>query len=330
MKSKQLRKAFSLVEASIIILIIGVVIAGISKSSLIYSKYLTVIAKNKTSNSPVSSTEGLIMWFETTLNESMPESSRQDYSELSEAEKSSNSSIGVVDKWNDISSTDGTRQSLYGTSKSSAPKYKSDCINGLPCVEFDGNDDLLNFSQLPLSGTEFTIFIVEKPNLSNIIAPLMGPSAFTSGYNTALGLAIENNKSLIHLHNSLGYFNRYEFSSLGITDPMIHTISSFFNNKIIDPNNSQEYGVLYEKNNKSDIISPLGSTLSNGVWIVEKLNIDSATIHTLGSAYINDGNSGAVKFYSGGIGEIIIYKKTLKSKDRKAIQNYLMEKWQIK
>lgn len=320
------KTAFSLIEISVIILILGVVIAGISKSSIIYGKYLTTIAKNKTQNSPVSSIEGLVMWFEAATDRSFDEASMQDYDSLSSGEQNSLAGIGLVKNWYDISDNDGTRQELTNSNNLTSPKYKTNCINSLPCVYFDGIDDLLTFSDLPLSGTEFTIFIVEKSNSNSDSGVLIGPT-YATGLHKSLGIANKNNSIISHNSGS-PMINNYTFSSTPDTNPIIHTISTFFDNELQHGTYSGiYYDIAYEKNNETDNqISP-SMPSGSGFYIAEKLNINSP--HSVGSGYFYDGNSSSVRYFSGGIGEIIVFNKTLKAEDRKAVQNYLVEKWRI-
>jgi prepilin-type N-terminal cleavage/methylation domain-containing protein len=86
------KKAFSLIELSIVILIIGIIIAGVTQSSSLLAKAKLQSAQTATKNSPVSGTPDLLMWFETTLNESFatPDGSTQ------------TEDGAVIDVWNDI------------------------------------------------------------------------------------------------------------------------------------------------------------------------------------------------------------------------------------
>ena len=63
-------KAFSLIELSIVILIIGILVAGVTSSSRLITRMKVITAQNLTRNSPVSSIKDLAMWYETSLDES--------------------------------------------------------------------------------------------------------------------------------------------------------------------------------------------------------------------------------------------------------------------
>ena len=58
------KKAFSLIEISIVILVIGVAIAGISQGIELYQDARLEMARRHTKNSPINVIEDLTLWFE--------------------------------------------------------------------------------------------------------------------------------------------------------------------------------------------------------------------------------------------------------------------------
>jgi type II secretory pathway pseudopilin PulG len=69
-KNKKLL-AFSLIELSIVVLIIGILIAGITQGSRLIQQSKIKTAQNQTTNSPVNSIPDLNLWLETTLDGSV-------------------------------------------------------------------------------------------------------------------------------------------------------------------------------------------------------------------------------------------------------------------
>jgi len=65
MFSKYSNKAFSLIELSIVILIIGILVAGVTSSSRLVKRMKIITAQNLTTSSPISSIKDLIFWYET-------------------------------------------------------------------------------------------------------------------------------------------------------------------------------------------------------------------------------------------------------------------------
>ena len=85
---KKITKAFSLIELSIVILIIGILVAGVTQSSRLLKQMRLATIKNLTLNSPVSSIKDLAVWLESTMDQSFLDS-----------EENTGSAISV---WNDL------------------------------------------------------------------------------------------------------------------------------------------------------------------------------------------------------------------------------------
>ena len=64
------KKAFSLVELSMVILIVGILIAGVSRGIDLYQDMRLATARSLTQNSRVNRIEDLTMWFESTSEQS--------------------------------------------------------------------------------------------------------------------------------------------------------------------------------------------------------------------------------------------------------------------
>ena len=136
-------KAFSLVELSIVILIIGILIAAVSQGLDLLADYRITTAQKLTKTSRVSSIDGLVLWYETSLDES--------FSTADETEGA------VIAQWNDVNpqasiklnakagqKTDSTQITYNvaagGTSgNTSGPTYIENGINRLPTLRFTNN-----------------------------------------------------------------------------------------------------------------------------------------------------------------------------------------------
>jgi prepilin-type N-terminal cleavage/methylation domain-containing protein len=155
--------AFSLIELSIVILIIGILVAGVTQSSRLVKSMKLMTARNLTLSSPVSSIKNLTMWYEATLEKSIDEAERQDGIEVS--------------KWYDITPTSVTKNDATQVTLANRPKYTDGMINGLPALKFDGSTDYFDFNGSLLVGTEYTIFIVEQRR-SNADSWMFGGSSY--------------------------------------------------------------------------------------------------------------------------------------------------------
>jgi prepilin-type N-terminal cleavage/methylation domain-containing protein len=150
------KKAFSLIELSIVILVIAIIIAGVTQSSMLLEKAKLQSIRTLTLNSPVSGIADLLFWFETTTHESFITQNGTD-------QAIDNTQIS---QWNDISPQSATRYYLI-SSLGGIPTYiKKSPINNLPSIYCDFVNFNLSNSQNPndccaeISASNFTIFAV--------------------------------------------------------------------------------------------------------------------------------------------------------------------------
>lgn len=148
------KKAFSLVEISVVILIIGILIAGVSQGIDLYQDMRLATARSLTQNSRVGRIKDLALWLESTQEISFLKNEARD---------------GVaVTKWNDInlSSIDRAKTSVLGT----APVYRQSAINGLPAIQFSGNG-CYSISHVGITNnglkTFFAVFLETAKNTSS-------------------------------------------------------------------------------------------------------------------------------------------------------------------
>lgn len=116
------KKAFSLVELSIVILIIGVLIAAIGQGSELYQESRIKAARMITQSSRVASIKGLSLWLETSMEDSFPSTYEDGDS---------------VVKWTSINPQNVKKKSFVPMS--TAPLYSESSINGLAAISFSGN-----------------------------------------------------------------------------------------------------------------------------------------------------------------------------------------------
>jgi len=208
----KIRKAFSLIETSVVLLIIAIVIVGITQSSRLINAFRLSSAKTTTESSPVTSIEGLSAWWETTMDESIDKNSADDDRE--------------VNIWNDINPNEGSKNHLIQNTSGAMPIYKSAVINGLPALKFSGSQYFETPYSLELNEDKFTIFAVVSPisysTYGSIITSRDSPQkgynlyvADTAGYEFWMGQGsywsgiYENNAPLVLNRPSLltAYYN---------------------------------------------------------------------------------------------------------------------------
>lgn len=277
-----MKKAFSLIELSIVLLIIGILIAGVTQSSRLIEQFKLTSARAKTKSSPVNSIKGLSMWLETTSVESFLDSETEN-----QASVSTWNDIGLqIDKVNATQATLAKR-----------PNYTSNCINGLPCLRFNGTSSFLNYSASFLVNSSFTIFVVEQRR-SDASNYFIGGS--NEVMNGLLLLGYRDNTTLTFAQ----YINDYDVTVGGYSNPTpkIHAY-------ILSQGVGRKYFV-------------------NGTSLINNANSDPLVSYN--SAQIGAYGNFPPIYFNGDIAEIIMFNRDLKSEERSSIETYLSQKWNIK
>lgn len=145
--------AFSLLELSVVLLVISILVVGVTKGAGLISSARLANARSATSKSPVPTISGLIAWYETSLIDSLKPSETVDGAQITEwRDNSPNSIIGQKNKLTKTAGSDVT--------------YALSGVNKSPSLNFSGTGriSIANFYQ---GGTsQATIFLVFKPNFA--------------------------------------------------------------------------------------------------------------------------------------------------------------------
>ena len=160
--------AFSLIELSIVILVIGILMVGVSQGYNLVRSAQISNARGITAKSPISQMQGLLAWYETSMKESLDQSKLKDGDSIS--------------TWKDISPNsilNGYNQ--LTTTASANITFAQSSINKIPAIKFSGISKLSlgNFTQG--SSSQATVFLVVKlnyvPDTSNYKTIFDGNSA---------------------------------------------------------------------------------------------------------------------------------------------------------
>jgi prepilin-type N-terminal cleavage/methylation domain-containing protein len=153
MKKNQPNKAFSLIEISVVLLIIGILIAGVSSGIDLYQDFKVTTAKSLTQNSRVSRINGLALWLES--------------SQKSSFEPDNITNGTAITKWKNIAPNltpnDRARFDAVKTSSSvSGPIYRENAINSLAGLEFVNSENrcMQVASGFDGLGIDSTVFLV--------------------------------------------------------------------------------------------------------------------------------------------------------------------------
>lgn len=288
--------AFSLVELSIVILIVGIITAGVTSSSSLVRKFRISSAQSLTKGSIVNGINGLSTWYETSLDESFLRS-----------EISGNTAVGLpISTWIDANSQQVAKNNLAQSVGASKPKYYTDVLNGLPGVRFDGLASFMTFDGMALAGTNYTIFIVEQRRAG---ATSSVPRALITGSNetdgNSLVLSYSDSTKLVFGH--YGSANNMEITTAIYASPRptIHTFRF-----------SSNEGKQYWSNGGSAPDASISSTTQN------------TALASFAGAQVGRSFSSS-SYYSGDIFEIIIFANALNKEDRQSIEEYLAKKYNL-
>ena len=305
-----LKKAFSLIELSIVILIIGILVAGVTQSSRLVSRMRILSARSITQSAPVSSIKDLYSWHETVLESSFDEAEASDGTRIT--------------NWYDFNPQTSTDKILINqTDVNLKPLYSSGKINGLPAVYFDGSDRMSSMVMVPAitqggSATVFTVFnSQEVSNQRYLVYQMHSNCANSIEIGETAGAFNAGNYGI---HSGCGYATATTSSVLNINQNNIMSL-------VMSPtplSNGSASNIKVYKNGISF------QTYVNGGGYNTGLGGSYAKNNT----YLNIGG----RFYSGvvddcrfigNIGEIIIFSRALNDEERSAVEKYLGKKWGI-
>lgn len=324
------KKAFSLVEISIVILVVGVLIAGISKGiDMVYDMRL-VTARSLTDKAPVPNVEGLELWLETTSENSLAKGTTS-FTNIKTPEDAQ-----PIGRWNDLNpmalSSDYKNHAVQATS-GYQPLYMQDGINGLPALLFDGVDDWFNARSGKSNFNEFTFFIVAKPQFNSI-----------STYGNVINISCSGSASTcIKTSNSNGTYN-FTFAtnpsgwiSLTVSNQKVLTLSYSMTSYI-----TSFTGAGFSVSSAYDGDAVIATINQGSKNAAVEISPSYRYTNTSNLKFLNDPNSyldfriGKQKDgfsdrnFKGYLSEIILFGRSLDDQETKLIKNYLSEKWRIK
>ena len=309
MKNNRKLRAFSLIEVSIVVLIIGILIAGITQSSRLLAQAKVNTAKSLTQSSPASSINGLSLWIESTLDTSFIATETDDGTAISE--------------WRDSNPQVSTKADFKAGG--TAPKYMLNAINGIPAVLFDGSASSMsapNFSDL--ARNQSTIFAVVK--LPSTLASQVIVSKRGDDDTDTINFQVSTNSD-----TAVGW-SYCDGAAQDAVDCTIEGASA-----AVVGTNSYIYSSVYTANTDLVTDSTTGGIVifQNGK-VLSRTETDETANANPASAGNNDITIGATSFkpnptnfFGGYLGELIIYDRALKTEERQSIEAYLSKKWGI-
>ncbi len=204
------KKAFSLIEISIVLIIIAVLIIGSLNGIEIVKKAKLSTAQSLTEQSVVAQTKGLIIWYETSLSRSFLENEQDENLKIS-SWKNINPNLSIA---NEASQITNANQPTY---------FKNRFNDAIPALYFDGND-FMDFIGKDLIKSPYSVFIVEKRLSGGDFSTMIG--GISTSTNGNLILSYRNSTTITQSHNN----NDINISIPAFSSGIIRMHSFLFNN----------------------------------------------------------------------------------------------------
>jgi len=315
-------KAFSLVELSVVILIIGILVAGVTQSGRLIRQIKLSTARSVTSSSDVASIRDITAWFEAST-----EGIFVDQNNVTDVENNA-----VLKKWNDVNpqKPKGDRPVLQVGSSGTEPKYITSGINGIPSVYFDGGDYVFSTDSptMPLiSGDKtYSMFAVFRADISSVE---------TKSIITQIGndVTLDDNKFV-----SIGFIGSSgSKGKVGFITNSTTTANNWIRDAGISDQTDYIVGVVADLTGTVGINSakvyintttplstevatlqfPTGGTYATTDIIAKKFTIGASTKGTVD------------EFFKGMISEVIIFDRKLKDEEAISVMKYLRKKYNV-
>jgi hypothetical protein len=186
-----MKKAYSLLELSIVTIIVGVLISGVVSGVGMIRASRISNARLFTSKSPVIEISGLVAWYETSLKDSLDGNQAIDGAAITnwyDLNPNSNSGVAGAIKKNKLSSV------------SPGATFISNGINGTPSINFASNARFTLSTFYQGTSSQSTIFLVLRPLTTLSSTAQIVLDSISSANTTSIGL--EN--TAINLNTGIG------------------------------------------------------------------------------------------------------------------------------
>ena len=294
--NQKYRRAFSLIELSIVILIIGILVAGVTQSSRLVNSYRLIAIRTLTQNSPVITTNNLVAWWEPIMEKSFIEIEASDGAQVSTW--IDNSPIWNSNKIDLLQNNPGLR-----------PTYSANGVNGFPSLKFVAGQSMQTASYVPdINGPRFTAFSVTLSytwyNGHNTILSSRGGGSFAGWVSYSWRAPPGGFYQVLTGAGGGWAANNESTQTIRYNVPEIVTLVYNTNQMMVYQNGVNVSSHINNSFNRN-LSSPFG-------------------IGTILQGGTNDYG------FSGFISEIIIFSRALSNEERIEIDKYLSKKWGIK
>ena len=319
-------KAFSLVELSVVILIIGILVAGVTQSGRLIRQIKLSTARSITASSDVASIRDVTAWFEASTDGIFV-----DINGVTDVEN--NAQIAT---WNDINpqKPKGDRPVLKAPSAvgdtAKKPKYITNGINGIPSVYFDGTDDYVFSTDSPtmplISGDKtYSMFTVFRADLDSakrkaIITQIGADGALVDNKFVSIGFigdATNNGLPGFITDNTTKNNNWIKGTAINDQTDYIVGVLADLTATTINQGSAKIYVNSLTALASADF--PAGGTYLSTDIVAKKFTIGS---NAKATADVGD-------FFKGMVSEVIYFDRKLKDEEAQSVMKYLRKKYNI-
>ena len=351
--SKNLKKGFSLIEISIVLLIIGILISGILVGQDLILDAKIKSAQNLTRTSPVNKIPDLTLWLDVNAEKSLITTATANKCLLKYVSYQDLLGNETICAWQDINPqksfvSDKIALSLNTTHALNAmPTYVVNGIGGLPSLYFDGSDYLI--SSIPQSTSiANTILNVDLHSLLSssevsffIVQQFEGVSSSTSNtatlfHHSSGNFSIQNNHRVSITPSGGTASDEYgpKITFVSGADSVLTTVKPTFSMTL-----PQVISVIRENSSAKLYVNSTAQTITNNTPTTSLDNSSlpislgaSITTTTTGTPPTTTTTSSttANTFFKGKISEIIVFNRRISERERVQVENYLLQKYKIK
>lgn len=310
-------KAFSMIELSIVVLIIGILVAGVTQSSRLVKQIKIATARSITKSSPVSGIKDLALWLEPTMDESFIEiQADDDYK---------------VTQWNDVNPQNTIK---YYAIKSGTPAvtFTSNGINNIPSLKFTGatgtagyfvlttSNTIAQATKLKTFGNRFTFFSVAKAD-NEVVGKFRAtfynsPDASADGWGNIK--TADNKRGILFNDNMLCSTNTSNSTGAAEITTAVYEGVVTGNMTVYVNGATETTSVATQSGGSAGFVSGTSTDAS-----YSPLTPNPAF-------YVGSIGGPGNETWKGLIAEIIIFDRVLRNEERKSVEKYLSKKYGIK
>jgi len=295
MTNKYSNKAFSLIELSIVILIIGILVAGVTSSSRLINRMRIITAQSLTKSSDVNTVRDISYWAETSLDQGIVNSAGSFDIENAQA----------ISSWNSINPQSSFKINVTQSNTARQPTYLANGINGLPSINFNGSQILENTVNMPIQISDKTYAYVVVWRANSVTAG--GQMLVSQGIPGSNPHRLSSIMIATNNYGFAGDMNDYYSPAVLANTPYVSIMN--VNNNLATNNI-----IIYTNSNTA-----VSGTTSGG----------SASLNIGGSAFAVGGRL-YEQFFGGLISEVLVFDRNLNAEEIVVINRYLGKKYNIK